>query len=521
MDILSRNEDTGKLQPGEEQDETIQAIIDSGNRHYNEALALAHAGRTDEALAQVQAAISVVGNQPAYYNLLGTLYAQKGLYSEAIAAWQQCLSLDPEMEKASRSIERARLMEEEAIEETRRRPYILWAVAGVLAAVLFFTGDVILAWKAFRQGQSIASLEQQRETLRNENLALQGKLSVYDKIPPDQWFAVQKQKEEAEARVRQLEEQIARLEQQHRDALAALEQQIGGFKAELEAKTREYQKLSQNYDEALQLKGDVAALQSTLEAANAKVANLQTTIEELREERDKLQQQLNQAQENIAKTYQEGQNAVLEERNRNAQIIEGLQQKIAQKEDEILALRRTYDNLRSANSMVIIALQALEENHFEEAKDKLDQALVYAPDDPLAKALNNKVTEILKDPVEQARLREEAARREQTRKEQVQRYLVQYRTEGEAQIAKGHFEEAESALRRALELASDEATKQSIQALVDRAVEGKTRLALLLDDAYKAMEQGDLATAQQTLKEVLKTQPDHPKAKKLLEEMAL
>jgi len=271
----------------------------------------------------------------------------------------------------------------------------------------------------------------------------------------------------------------------------------------------------------LQLKGDVAALQSTLEAANAKVANLQTTIEELREERDKLQQQLNQAQENIAKTYQEGQNAVLEERNRNAQIIEGLQQKIAQKEDEILALRRTYDNLRSANSMVIIALQALEENHFEEAKDKLDQALVYAPDDPLAKALNNKVTEILKDPVEQARLREEAARREQTRKEQVQRYLVQYRTEGEAQIAKGHFEEAESALRRALELASDEATKQSIQALVDRAVEGKTRLAILLDDAYKAMEQGDLATAQQTLKEVLKTQPDHPKAKKLLEEMAL
>ncbi|HPA46848.1 MAG TPA: tetratricopeptide repeat protein, partial [bacterium] len=103
MDILSRNEDTGKQQPGEEQDETVQAIMDSGNRHYNEALALAHAERSDEALAQIQAAISVVGNQPAYHNLLGTLYAQKGLYSEAIAAWQQCLSLDPEMEKASRS----------------------------------------------------------------------------------------------------------------------------------------------------------------------------------------------------------------------------------------------------------------------------------------------------------------------------------------------------------------------------------------------------------------------------------
>ncbi|HQO34838.1 MAG TPA: tetratricopeptide repeat protein [bacterium] len=521
MDILSRNEDTGKQQPGEEQDETVQAIMDSGNRHYNEALALAHAGRSDEALAQIQAAISVVGNQPAYHNLLGTLYAQKGLYSEAIAAWQQCLSLDPEMEKASRSIERAHLMEEEGIEETRRRPYILWAVAGVLAAIVFFAGDTILAWKAFRQGQSIASLEQQRDTLRNDNLALQGRLSVYDKLPPDQWFAIQKQKDEAETKVRQLEEQIARLDQQHKDALAALEQQIGGFKAELDAKTREYQKLSQNYDEALQLKGDVAGLTSTLEVANGKVTNLQTSLDELREERNKIQEQLNQAQESTAKTYQEGQNAVVEERNRNGQIIEGLQQKIAQKEDEILALRRTHDNLRSANSMVIVALQALEENQFETAGEKLNQALVYAPNDPLAQALSNKVAEIIKDPVEQARLREEATRREQTRKEQVQRYVVQYRTDGETQIAKGRFEEAEVALRHALDLASDDASKKSIQALVDRAVEGKTRLALLLDDAHKAMEQGDLATAQQTLKEVLKTQPDHPQAKKLLEEMAL
>ena len=149
MDPASRNQDpeNGK-QEEEKQDDTVQAIISSGNRHFNEALSLAHAGRLDEALAQVQAAISIVGNQPQYYNLLGTIQAQKGLYSEAIDAWQRCLSLDPEMEKAARSIERARLMEEEGIEEARKRPYVLWATGGVAVAVLSLVVVVFLGYRA-------------------------------------------------------------------------------------------------------------------------------------------------------------------------------------------------------------------------------------------------------------------------------------------------------------------------------------------------------------------------------------
>ena len=520
MDAVSRNPNTGSGS-SEEKDETIQAIVDSGNRHYNEALALAHAGRLDEALAQVQAAISIVGNQPAYYNLLGTVQAQKGLYSEAIDAWQRCLSLDPEMEKAARSIERARLMEEEAAEEARRRPYWLWATGGLLAAAICLVAVIGLGMKYWLQRQSILSLNRQVATLDAEKTDLAGRLSVYATLPPDQWFEVQKKKDQAEAQAAELREEINRVNQQHATRLAAMQQEIGTIKADLQAKTQEYLKLTESYNEAVQLRGDVAALQAKLDDANGRVSNMQRLLSESKDELQKTLAQLSTVRAQVAEAQKAGDEAVLKERERKVQTIEDLQQKLTDADQQILMMRRRLENLRTANSKTSLALQALDKNDFVEAKNALDQALEFWPNESLATMLHKKVVAILEDPVEQARLRDVAARRDQERAAQVERYVAQYRLEGEGWLKKGHFDEAGVSFRRALELAGDRPVAKDLQSLLGQADEGKARITLLIDEAHKAMGEGDLANAQRVLKEVLKAQPDHAVAKQLLEQMAL
>ena len=74
----------------------IKSIMDTANTHYNEALSLAHSGRLDEALAQIEGALALSAHNPEYHNLQGTIYGQKGLYSEAMRSWERCFSLDPE-----------------------------------------------------------------------------------------------------------------------------------------------------------------------------------------------------------------------------------------------------------------------------------------------------------------------------------------------------------------------------------------------------------------------------------------
>ncbi len=522
MDPASRNQDPQNDKKGQEnQDDTVQAIIDSGNRHFNEALSLAHAGRLDEALAQVQAAISIVGNQPEYYNLLGTIQAQKGLYSEAIDAWQRCLSLDPEMEKAARSIERARLMEEEAVEEATKRPYVMWATGGVVVGVLSLVVVVFLGYKAWSYHSTAVTLSGKVEQLRDANMEMKGQLDVFKTLPPDQYFQIQKRKEETETQVAELRQQIERLNQQHANKLAATQQEIGSIKADLETKTQEYLKLVEDYNEAVLLKGDLAAAQSKLEIANGKIADLQRQLSETNAEMQKARDQLAQVRAQIAQTEQQGEQAVMQEQQRKIAQMEELQKKLAERDQEVLSLRRHLDNMRAANSKTLLALEALEENEFEKAENELERALEFVSGEPLATALHKKVTAILNDPVEQARLREEAERREEERAERVQRYISQYRAKGEEQLSKGLYEEAAESFRRALELAGKEQTREEIEGLLSRAEEGKARLVLLLDEAHEAMEQGDLAAAQRALKNVLDEQPGHPKARRLLDEMAL
>jgi len=87
----------------------VKELMDSAKTHYNEALALAHSGKLDEATGQIEAALTLFGHNSEYHNLLGTILAQKEQYEGAIRAWERCLALDSGMENAYRNIGKARI----------------------------------------------------------------------------------------------------------------------------------------------------------------------------------------------------------------------------------------------------------------------------------------------------------------------------------------------------------------------------------------------------------------------------
>jgi tetratricopeptide (TPR) repeat protein len=135
--------------------------LGNANKHYNAALEMAGQGRHDEAIVELKAAIELWGKNPNFHNLLGTVYARKGLYDLAIKSWEATLALDPKFEKAYQSIDKARKLELHYYEERKAQPYKTAAIgAGVLALV------AVLAMVAI--GLRLGGVKSDLERLRSE-----------------------------------------------------------------------------------------------------------------------------------------------------------------------------------------------------------------------------------------------------------------------------------------------------------------------------------------------------------------
>jgi len=219
---------------------SVKSIVDTANQHYNEALSLAHSSRLDEALGQLDAALALSSDNPNYHNLMGTIYAQKGLYSEAIRAWERCLALDDEMDKAYQNIDKARRMEEETAEEQQMRPYTQTAlIAGVLAAV-FFLSTMTLSIRSFLKNRSYNHMAQELTNTRKEagdwKFQFQALNARFPAEKVDEFFKnltqAQTQVSERDRRINVLQGQIKRKDDSHRKELASLSDQLNTAKAE-------------------------------------------------------------------------------------------------------------------------------------------------------------------------------------------------------------------------------------------------------------------------------------------------
>jgi Flp pilus assembly protein TadD len=66
-----------------------------GGPHANLGILYRHAGKLDEAVAELEKAVQANAQQPVYWNQLGIAYRQQGRFDKARAAYEQAIKVDP------------------------------------------------------------------------------------------------------------------------------------------------------------------------------------------------------------------------------------------------------------------------------------------------------------------------------------------------------------------------------------------------------------------------------------------
>ncbi len=84
----------------------LRLIVNKARHHYNVALEHAERGRFDEAIDELHNALDLDSSFVPAHVVLGTLYAKKGDFERAKQAWETALSLQPELNKAHRYLNR-------------------------------------------------------------------------------------------------------------------------------------------------------------------------------------------------------------------------------------------------------------------------------------------------------------------------------------------------------------------------------------------------------------------------------
>jgi hypothetical protein len=117
----------------------------------------ARQGDLDEAILAVEAAIAISQEEPRYHDLLGSLYAKKGMYEMAVAEWKRSIECDPDHAEVFRRIETADRMRVQSQVSGNR-----WNLVALGGLALLFVISLAAATALYRarssQSSEIASL---------------------------------------------------------------------------------------------------------------------------------------------------------------------------------------------------------------------------------------------------------------------------------------------------------------------------------------------------------------------------
>lgn len=500
----------------------VKSVIDSANSHYNEALALAHGGKLDEALGRLEAALALNTENPQYHNLLGTIQAQKGLYSEAMRAWERTLALDPEAEKAFKNIEKARGMEAEAAEEERRRPLKLTAIGAVAAAVFFFLITCYFGVRLWTKNRMIDDYVEQvtlaketQDALNTQLVQVQAKLdAINDKFPEGGLEAMlQKQTQlETLADTRQSQlERITELRNKERDS----------FREELTKTQNENAALQREVQKINALQAEVNARDAKIQSIEKQLADAQQTIQLTQGQLQNYKDLVAQSEQNVKQIQQNSETQVQSIRDSYDQNIEALRDENRKLRDEIASMQRTIDDAAYANGLVVEAVKNIEANKFELAMQNIESALARAPEHGAALYLQSELKDILSDPLEQEIRREEAQNRAEQRVEKRHDYAVKNMGQANDLFRKGSFDDAIEHAERVKQLASEDSSlTRDADRLISQAQEQKRKIALMLLTVKDDISKNNYEEARRELDRVLKISPDHPEANELQDKIS-
>lgn len=500
----------------------VKSVLDNANTHYNEALALAHSGRLDEAIAQLEAALALSSQNPQFHNLLGTLYAQKGLFSEAIRAWEQTLALDPEYEKAYKNIDKAHDMEADFAEEAERRPYVLTAYAAGALAILMFIGAGLATFRLMQKNRMIDSYieetrihDQQIASARQEAMEWRTKFEAVNEQFPSGGVTGMMQEftrmqTEVESRDRMIQQLRDRIERQNQNA----QEQIAGL-------NREKTQLQEQLQQLNSLQAQVRTLNTQIEQNNNQLNQTRAQLEQTQAQLTEARRDLESAQGTARDLRSQHATELESLRARYDADIANLRDQNLQLRDDIARYEREQEDRQYADTLLVEAMRSLEQNRFELAHQSVLSALERNPRNAAAEYIRSNVERILNDPIEQELLRYEAQQRVQQQQEQriaLGRDLLQQANES---LRNGLFESAIDQAQRAKALHNmDDRFVRDCNRIISQAQESRTEIRIQILEAQRDIQDNNAARARRTLETILRKAPNNMEARELLAQIA-
>lgn len=445
----------------------IKSILNNANRHYNTALELAQQGRHDEAAAELRAAIELWGKNPHFHNLLGTIYARKGLYDLAIREWETTLSLDAAFDKAHRSIEKARKAEIYLYQERQQRPFKMVAIwTGVVAAAAVLA--LILL------GVRLQSSHRETHRLRME-------LASQPPAPDTHQYALLLSRRDE--RIRTLESQLESLQKD-------LQQRDGTIVA-LEKKVK-----------------DLEELPPTL-VDDARAQELVEQIQSLRRDRDQLEEELKENESFIA-TLQ-GDIRALENQ------LQTRQEELTRMMSELEGAARQIQNLRTREESVAESFQLMQQGRHRELLGHLGRMEEQRVFPELVQDLKVRATHqvaLQEDPLFRAR-QEATALNEVAREEQERAYFAGLKIlEADEAAGQGNLERSVALLQAALEIhPQNPDARNRLEQIRERIAQRDREIAEQVQASQQALQEGRLDEALKGFEAVLSASPEHPLAR--------
>ncbi len=261
---------------------------------FRKGFELAKEGSIDEAILAVEAAIAISQEDGRYHDLLGTLFAKKGLYEMALAEWKRSIECDPEHAEVFRRIESAEKMRAQIASGGSR-----WGLIAIAALALCFVVSLAGATYLFRAGsadRAAVSALQDELTTAKEGMIDQAK---YD--------ALLKDKSNLDAQIKETSNTMMAMKQEL-DNLKANTVTPGALKEAQEVKNRVQSELAAarktNEDLTTRLKtiGSASAVQNLtaqVSQKNQEIDTLNKNYKSLNDERKRVEDELNKTKADL------------------------------------------------------------------------------------------------------------------------------------------------------------------------------------------------------------------------------
>ncbi len=500
----------------------VKSIVDTANSHYNEALSLAHEGRLDEALGHLEAAIALSSQNAAYYNLLGTINAQKGLFSEAIRAWEKCLALQPEMERAYQNIDKARRMEEVRAEENEQRPQWMTSLVASIAAGVLLIATIAFATSSFMKSRKIDDLTDTILAKEKESGSWKSQFeSLTAQFPQDGINGVLKKLAQSEALIADREKRIQDLEQKSERAGENYRERINEFRNNLTKLQQEKTELEQRLKAIDGLQAVIVQNETQIDTLQATIDSLQAALKSANERAENHKKSLLLAQENVRQLQESRDTALEGARKEYDKQLQELRNQALELRDEIARWERTAKDREYAENLVAESLRRLDENDFDLARQSIATALERYPDSPSALFLQQEIDRILDDPLEQEIRRQERNDRLAKRASIKTGLIAKNLSQVQQDYGAGRYDQAIELAQRTLRLEPDNPKdKDNLKQWIAQSEERNREIILLLKAAEKDIESNNIQEAGEKLKKIIQRAPSNEEAQALLKKIA-